>query len=60
MHDVVLITGSPCRCPGQVRISFGGLVDNDFRLAEGLKRGMEELAIDGNNLTLISSVVVQY
>ncbi|KAL8230370.1 hypothetical protein R6Q57_000148 [Mikania cordata] len=47
-HGVVLIPGSPCGCPGHIRISFGGLVEADCRLAsERLKKGLEELVRDG-------------
>ncbi|GKB19852.1 aromatic aminotransferase ISS1, partial [Tanacetum coccineum] len=47
-HRVVLIPGTPCGCPGHVRISFGGLVEKDCQLAaERLKKGLEELVKDG-------------
>ncbi|KAM0060276.1 putative aminotransferase, class-I, pyridoxal-phosphate-binding, aminotransferase, class I/classII [Helianthus debilis subsp. tardiflorus] len=47
-HGVVLIPGSSCGGPGHVRVSFGGLMENDCRLAsERLKRGLEELVKDG-------------
>lgn len=47
-HGVVLIPGTPCGCPGHVRISFGGLVEKDCILAsQRLKRGLEELVKDG-------------
>ncbi|KAI7752043.1 hypothetical protein M8C21_009224 [Ambrosia artemisiifolia] len=47
-HGVVIIPGSSSGCPGYVRISFGGLVENDCRLAsERLKKGLEELVRDG-------------
>lgn len=47
-HGVVLIPGTPCGCPGHVRISFGGLMEKDCIIAsERLKRGLEELVKDG-------------
>ncbi|XP_030457583.1 aromatic aminotransferase ISS1 [Syzygium oleosum] len=47
-HGVVTIPGSACGCPGNLRISFGGLVESDCRAAaERLKRGLEELVSDG-------------
>lgn len=47
-HGVVVIPGSACGCPGNVRISFGGLVESDCKdAAERLKRGLEELVKDG-------------
>lgn len=47
-HRVVLIPGSSSGCPGYVRISFGGLVDDQCRLAaERLKRGLEQLVREG-------------
>lgn len=47
-HGVVTIPGSACGCPGNLRISFGGLVESDCRAAaEKLKRGLEELVRDG-------------
>lgn len=47
-HGVVLIPGSSSGCPGYVRISFGGLVDDQCRLAaERLKRGLEQLVREG-------------
>ncbi|XP_009362061.2 aromatic aminotransferase ISS1 [Pyrus x bretschneideri] len=47
-HGVVVIPGSACGCPGNVRISFGGLVEDDCKsAAERLRRGLEELIRDG-------------
>ncbi|KAG2729199.1 hypothetical protein I3760_01G237700 [Carya illinoinensis] len=47
-HGVVVIPGSACGCPGNVRISFGGLVESDCKAAAGrLSRGLEELVRDG-------------
>ncbi|XP_028964239.1 aromatic aminotransferase ISS1-like isoform X2 [Malus domestica] len=47
-HGVVVIPGSACGCPGNVRISFGGLVEDDCKAAaERLRRGFEELIRDG-------------
>ncbi|KAE7997405.1 hypothetical protein FH972_002045 [Carpinus fangiana] len=47
-HGVVVIPGSSCGCPGNVRISFGGLVESDCKAAaERLRRGLEELVKDG-------------
>ncbi|PSR96843.1 Aspartate aminotransferase [Actinidia chinensis var. chinensis] len=47
-HGVVVIPGSACGCPGHVRVSFGGLVEDDCRVAaERLRRGLEELVKDG-------------
>lgn len=47
-HGVVLIPGSACGCPGHVRISFGGLLENDCLLAsKRLKKGLEELVTCG-------------
>lgn len=47
-HGVVLIPGSACGCPGHVRISFGGLLENDCLLAsKRLKKGLEELVTSG-------------
>lgn len=43
-HGVVVIPGSASGCPGNLRISFGGLVEDDCKAAaERLKRGLEEL-----------------
>ncbi|KAL5574637.1 hypothetical protein UlMin_016336 [Ulmus minor] len=47
-HGVVVIPGSACGCPGNLRISFGGLKEDDCNAAaERLKRGLEELIKDG-------------
>lgn len=47
-HGVVVIPGSASGCPGNLRISFGGLVEDDCKAAaERLKRGLEELIRDG-------------
>lgn len=45
---VVVIPGSACGCEGYVRVSFGGLLEDDCRIAsERLKCGFEELVRDG-------------
>ncbi|MBA0565307.1 hypothetical protein Golob_010192, partial [Gossypium lobatum] len=47
-HGVVVIPGSACGSPGHLRISFGGLMENDCRAAaQRLKTGLEELVKDG-------------
>ncbi|TKY48124.1 Bifunctional aspartate aminotransferase and glutamate/aspartate-prephenate aminotransferase [Spatholobus suberectus] len=47
-HGVAVIPGSACGCPGNLRISFGGLTENDCKAAaERLKNGLEELVRDG-------------
>ncbi|XVF74651.1 hypothetical protein PTKIN_Ptkin13bG0128200 [Pterospermum kingtungense] len=47
-HGVVVIPGSACGSPGHLRISFGGLIEDDCRTAaERLKRGLKELVKDG-------------
>ncbi|XP_024181715.1 aromatic aminotransferase ISS1 isoform X2 [Rosa chinensis] len=47
-HGVVVIPGSACGCPGNLRISFGGLLEDDCKAAaERLRRGLEELVKDG-------------
>ncbi|KAL6144722.1 hypothetical protein ACLB2K_055413 [Fragaria x ananassa] len=47
-HGVVVIPGSACGCPGNVRISFGGLLEDDCKAAAGrLRKGLEELVKDG-------------
>ena len=47
-HEVLVIPGSSCGCPGNLRISFGGLIESDCKAAaERLKRGLEELVRDG-------------
>ncbi|RDX92290.1 Aromatic aminotransferase ISS1 [Mucuna pruriens] len=50
-HGVAVIPGSACGAAGNVRISFGGLTENDCRVAaERLKKGLEELVRDGLRL----------
>lgn len=47
-HGVVVIPGSACGSPGHLRISFGGLLEDDCKAAaERLKRGLKELVTDG-------------
>ncbi|KAJ4718224.1 Aspartate aminotransferase [Melia azedarach] len=47
-HGVVVIPGGACGCPGHLRISFGGLVENDCKAAaDRLRKGLEELVNDG-------------
>ncbi|XP_022844426.1 aromatic aminotransferase ISS1-like [Olea europaea var. sylvestris] len=47
-HGVVLIPGSSSGCPGYIRISFGGLIEDQCRTAsQRLKRGLEELVNGG-------------
>ncbi|XP_059303260.1 aromatic aminotransferase ISS1 [Lycium ferocissimum] len=47
-HKIVLIPGSSSGCPGHVRISFGGLIEKDCRVAaERLRKGLEELVNSG-------------
>lgn len=47
-HGVVVIPGGACGSPGHVRVSFGGLIEDDCRkAAERLKRGLEELVSSG-------------
>ncbi|XP_075490859.1 aromatic aminotransferase ISS1-like [Primulina tabacum] len=47
-HGVVLIPGSSCGSPGYLRISFGGLVEDQCRVAsKRLRKGLEELVSDG-------------
>lgn len=47
-HGVVVIPGSACGCEGYVRVSFGGLLEDDCRVAsERLRLGFEELIRDG-------------
>ncbi|KAK9923269.1 hypothetical protein M0R45_031698 [Rubus argutus] len=47
-HGVVVIPGSACGCPGNIRISFGGLLEDACKeAAERLRRGLEELLRDG-------------
>ncbi|KAJ4832709.1 hypothetical protein Tsubulata_035193 [Turnera subulata] len=47
-HGVVLIPGGACGCPGHLRISFGGLPEEECKAAaERLRRGVEELVSHG-------------
>lgn len=47
-HGIVIIPGSSSGCPGYVRISYGGLVADDCRVAsDRLRKGLEELVTDG-------------
>lgn len=47
-HGVVVIPGGACGCPGHIRISFGGLREEDTAVAAGrLRKGLEELVKDG-------------
>ncbi|KAL5072630.1 hypothetical protein RYX36_011614 [Vicia faba] len=47
-HGIAVIPGSACGAPGNLRISFGGLTENDCRAAaERLKKGLDELAAHG-------------
>ncbi|KAM7471720.1 hypothetical protein LguiA_009903 [Lonicera macranthoides] len=47
-HGVIVIPGSACGCEGYVRVSFGGLLEDDCRIAsERLRCGFEELIRDG-------------
>lgn len=47
-HGIVVIPGTACGSPGNVRISFGGLVEDECRAAaERLRKGLEELVSDG-------------
>ncbi|KAG6792300.1 hypothetical protein POTOM_001444 [Populus tomentosa] len=47
-HGVVVIPGGACGCPGHLRISFGGLTENDCKAAaERLRRGLEDLVSNG-------------
>ncbi|XP_027339915.1 aromatic aminotransferase ISS1-like isoform X2 [Abrus precatorius] len=47
-HGIAVIPGSACGSSGNLRISFGGLTENDCRAAaERLKKGLEELVRDG-------------
>ncbi|ONM29543.1 Pyridoxal phosphate (PLP)-dependent transferase superfamily protein [Zea mays] len=47
-HGVAVIPGSASGGPGHIRISFGGLKEEDTRLAaERLRRGLQELVADG-------------
>ncbi|KAI4355687.1 hypothetical protein L6164_004435 [Bauhinia variegata] len=47
-HGIAVIPGSACGCPGKLRISFGGLPEDDCRAAaDRLKKGLQELVRDG-------------
>ncbi|KAG6788908.1 hypothetical protein POTOM_004986 [Populus tomentosa] len=47
-HGVIVIPGGACGCPGHLRISFGGLTENDCKAAaERLRRGLEDLVSNG-------------
>uniref|UniRef100_A0A453E9T2 Aminotransferase class I/classII large domain-containing protein n=2 Tax=Aegilops tauschii subsp. strangulata TaxID=200361 RepID=A0A453E9T2_AEGTS len=47
-HGVAVIPGSASGGPGYIRVSFGGLKEEDTRLAgERLRRGLQELVTDG-------------
>ncbi|KAL3655506.1 Aromatic aminotransferase iss1 [Castilleja foliolosa] len=47
-HGVVLIPGCSSGCKGFIRISFGGLVEDQCRVAsERLKRGIQQLVNEG-------------
>ncbi|KAL3511824.1 hypothetical protein ACH5RR_024541 [Cinchona calisaya] len=47
-HKIVIIPGRSSGCPGYVRISYGGLVEDDCRAAsDRLRKGLEELVKDG-------------
>lgn len=47
-HGIAVIPGSACGAAGNLRISFGGLTENDCRAAaERLKKGLEELVAHG-------------
>lgn len=47
-HGVVLIPGCSSGCPGYVRISFGGLKEDDCQAASvRLRKGLEELVSTG-------------
>ncbi|KAA8540444.1 hypothetical protein F0562_024637 [Nyssa sinensis] len=47
-HRVVVIPGSASGCHGHIRISFGGLREDDCQVAAGrLRGGLEELVRDG-------------
>ncbi|WJX42832.1 Aromatic aminotransferase iss1 [Trifolium repens] len=47
-HGIAVIPGSACGASGNLRISFGGLAENDCRAAaERLKKGLEELVAHG-------------
>jgi katanin p60 ATPase-containing subunit A1 len=47
-HGVVILPGSASGCPGYVRVSFGGLLEDACLLASArLREGFEELVKDG-------------
>lgn len=47
-HGVVVIPGSSSGGPGYVRISFGGLKEDDCQVAaDRLQRGLEQLVTEG-------------
>jgi len=47
-HGVAVIPGSASGGPGYIRVAFGGLKEEDTRLAaERLRRGLQELVTDG-------------
>ncbi|KAL9244665.1 hypothetical protein vseg_018420 [Gypsophila vaccaria] len=47
-HQLILIPGSACGCPGHLRISFGGMPEAETAIAaDRLRKGMEELLRDG-------------
>ncbi|KAL5221644.1 hypothetical protein ABZP36_026357 [Zizania latifolia] len=47
-HGVAVIPGSASGGPGYIRVSFGGLKEEDTRLAaDRLRRGLQELVDDG-------------
>ncbi|PIN07573.1 Kynurenine aminotransferase, glutamine transaminase K [Handroanthus impetiginosus] len=47
-HGVILVPGCSSGCPGYVRISFGGLVEDKCRIAsERLKGGLQQLVNEG-------------
>lgn len=47
-HGIALIPGSSSGCPGFVRISFGGLVNEQcIEASKRLKKGLQELVSEG-------------
>lgn len=47
-HRIVVIPGISSGCPGYIRISYGGLREDDCRVAsDRLRKGLEELVKDG-------------
>ncbi|KAJ3701310.1 hypothetical protein LUZ61_005015 [Rhynchospora tenuis] len=47
-HSIVVVPGSACGAPGYLRISFGGLKEDDCQLAaDRLKGGFEQLVTEG-------------